>query len=422
MTTLNREAAQAAADVIAERLACPSKVRAMGLRDGWWPQSIAVGAAGVALLHIERAYAGLGSWRRVHDWLAAAAGDGVSTAHGSHLHYGAPALAFALHAAGREQGRYVRALEPLDHHIAAQTRCRLTVVHARMDKGELPALAEFDAIRGLTGIGAYLRHRGMDDQLLSEILTYLVRLTEPIGDHGESVPGWWTALAPSGRLSDDFPGGHANSGMAHGIAGPLALLALTLRDGVAVDGQTEAIIRICTWLDRWRQDSGSTPWWPYWITRAQLRGDQPVPSKPSRPSWCYGTAGVARAQQLAALATGDHARRRLAERALAGALTDPRQRDAITDSSLCHGHAGLAQITARCIADASLPMATGLPSPLRALVENGADAEPLAAKLLQPPGGCAGFLEGAAGVALALHTASSGTPPVSGWDSCLLIA
>jgi hypothetical protein len=32
------------------------------------------------------------------------------------------------------------------------------------------------------------------------------------------------------------------------------------------------------------------------------------------------------------------------------------------------------------------------------------------------------FLDGLAGIALALHTAVSGKPPVSGWDTCLLLA
>jgi lantibiotic biosynthesis protein len=32
-----------------------------------------------------------------------------------------------------------------------------------------------------------------------------------------------------------------------------------------------------------------------------------------------------------------------------------------------------------------------------------------------------GFLEGDAGVALALGTATRDAPPVSGWDACLLI-
>ncbi|MEU5990320.1 lanthionine synthetase LanC family protein [Spirillospora sp. NPDC047418] len=218
MTPLTREAAQAAADGIAERLSSPSVVRSMGLRGGWWPQSLAVGAAGVALLHIERAYAGLGPWQRAHEWLDAAAVDGIDAGNGSHLHYGAPAVAFALHAASCELGRYARALETLDRHIAAETRRRLDAAHARMDAGQLPALAEFDAIRGLTSIGAYLRQRDTNGQLLAETLAYLVRLTEPVQDHDEPLPGWWTTLAPSGRLSAEFPGGHANTGMAHGIA------------------------------------------------------------------------------------------------------------------------------------------------------------------------------------------------------------
>ncbi|TDB96901.1 Lanthionine biosynthesis cyclase LanC [Actinomadura sp. 7K534] len=422
MTPLNREAARGMADAIAERLGSPSEVRAMRLRDDWWPQSLAVGAAGVALLHIERARAGLGSWQRAHEWLNAAISEGVNASNHAHLYYGAPAVGFALHAACGEQGRYAHVLEILDGHIAAETRRRLASAHARMDAGALPALAEFDAIRGLTGLGGYLRQRDAKSQLLSEVLTYLVRLTEPINDHHECLPGWWTTLAPSGRLSGDFPGGHANTGMAHGIAGPLALLALTMRDGLAVDGQGEAIIRICTWLDRWRTDDGPCAWWPYWVTRTQLRGAQPIPAKPSRPSWCYGSAGVARAQQLAALAIGDRARQEMAERAVVGALTHPLQLAAISDASLCHGHAGLSQIVTRCTADANVPMTGYQLSLPQALIDHEDDAERLAAELLRSPDGRFGLLEGAAGVALALHTATSGSPPVSGWDSCLLIA
>jgi hypothetical protein len=56
------------------------------------------------------------------------------------------------------------------------------------------------------------------------------------------------------------------------------------------------------------------------------------------------------------------------------------------------------------------------------LIDHEDDAERLAAELLRSPDGRFGLLEGAAGVALALHTAASGSPPVSGWDSCLLIA
>jgi hypothetical protein len=416
-------AAGALADGIATRLASPSEVRDMGLPRGWWPQSLAHGAVGVALLHVERARAGLASWDLAHEWLACAASGRVAAGEGSHLHYGAPALAFALHVAADRTGRYARAMDCLDRHIIATTRYRLDQAHARMDRGELPALAEFDAIRGLSGIGAYLLLHQPDGDVLRAVLAYLVRLTEPVAVAGEQLPGWWTGVSPSGRPSERFPDGHANSGVAHGITGPLALLSLAVRHHVVVDGQVLAVGRICAWLDRWRQEDQVSVWWPYWVTRSELRDGRLDVAGPSRPSWCYGTAGLARAQQIAALAMGDTARQRLAEAALAGALTDRRQLRAVTDLSLCHGYAGLLHVARRAAEDAITPeLADHVPCLLGAIVGDGVRADGLAESLLRHPAGEAGLLEGAAGIALAMHAAASGAPPVSGWDSCLLIA
>ncbi|MFJ7420072.1 lanthionine synthetase C family protein [Streptomyces uncialis] len=417
----HRERAEAISAATADRLASPAVAQRLGLPQGWHPQSLAYGAAGIALLHIERARAGLGPWQRAHDWLACAVEDGVITGPDSHLHYGAPALAVALQAAADRSGRYARALDKLDRHIAVSTCHRLESAHARMDKAvELPALAEFDAVRGLSGIGAHLLRREPHGELLRDILVYLVRLTEPVQSDGGSLPGWWSAQAPSGRVSPDFPGGHANHGMAHGIAGPLALLALSALADVRVDGQAEAIGVICSWLDRWRQEGTTGSWWPALITRAQLRGEQLLDTAPSRPSWCYGTAGHARSQQLAALATGGLARQRMAEAALVGALSDPAQLAATTDKSLCHGYAGLAHTAGRAAADALTPdIGARVPMLLDAI---GADPGALKPSATPTEGGDIGLLEGAAGVALALHTISAGTPSPSGWDTFLLIS
>jgi lantibiotic biosynthesis protein len=77
--------------------------------------------------------------------------------------------------------------------------------------------------------------------------------------------------------------------MAHGIAGPLALLSLAMRRGIVADGQAEAIKRICSWLDAWRQDHETGPWWPETITLEETRLGRPRQTRPMRPSWCYGT-------------------------------------------------------------------------------------------------------------------------------------
>ncbi|MEU8314987.1 lanthionine synthetase C family protein [Micromonospora sp. NPDC049033] len=392
----------------------------------WWRQSLALGVPGIALLHVELAAAGLRPWQRAHHWLTAATSGPVTVGPDSHPFHGVPALAHVLASASTHQpGLYARALDDLDRAIAADARRRVTVAHARIDACELPPLAEFDAIRGLAGIGAYLLRRPSAGEALHAVLEYLVRLTAPLDRDGEALPGWWTGSGPNGRADTRFPGGHSNNGLAHGIAGPLALLALAALQGVVVPGQLAAIANVCSWLDRWRSDTGAGPIWPYWITRAQLRAHRPPTPADQRPSWCYGTAGLARAQQLAALATGDKVRPVTAGDALARALIDPGQLAATTGPSLCHGYAGLAHIAHRVAADAPPGTAARLdaqvPSLLSRIDPAGVGPRRTAADLIAAASG-PGLLEGAAGVALAALSCSTASTPASSWDSCLLTA
>ncbi|WP_406360802.1 lanthionine synthetase C family protein [Streptomyces sp. NBC_00715] len=390
-------------------------------------QNLAYGLPGIALLHIERAAAGLGPWQRAHDWLAAASREPFTSGPDSHPFYGAPAFAHALaRAADHLPGAYQRALDTLDHQMTTDVNLRLDAAHRRIDSELLPAIAEFDTIRGLTGYGAYLLRRNPAATALHAVLDYCVRLTQPITHDGEFLPGWWTATGPSGRPDDRFPSGHANNGMAHGIGGVLALLALAARKGTLVNGHTEALGRILVWFDRWRENIGRGSTWPYWITRSELCAGRLGPSVPRRPSWCYGTAGLARAQQLAALALGDAGRQLDAENALMAALTDPDQLKATTDNGLCHGFAGLAHIAARAADDAH-PATVGrlcaaIPALLAVVHPPGTDPAHAATTLIQDKARGPGFLDGAAGTALAVLAPSTTRPPQSAWDACLLIA
>ncbi|WP_344318393.1 lanthionine synthetase C family protein, partial [Acrocarpospora pleiomorpha] len=251
-----------------------------GVAWGWPAQSISGGAAGIALLHLERARTGAGPWEKANAWLEAAAREGASTGTNACLYYGAPALAFVLHG-GADRPGYAQALATVDAGTRTVVRTRLDAAHRRIDAGDRPALGEFDLISGLTGLGVCQRRRG-DLDLLRQVLTYLVRLTEPL--HG--LPGWWT-LSSTGRTVGDPPGGHSNHGMAHGITGPLALLSLAMRDGIEVEGQAEAIHRLCAWLDRWERPHESGAWWPEIVTLTDMRRERPAQAGPLRPSWCY---------------------------------------------------------------------------------------------------------------------------------------
>jgi hypothetical protein len=165
--------------------------------------------------------------------------------------------------------------------------------------------------------------------------------------------------------------------------------------------------------------------WPYWVNRDQLRAGHRDTSQAQPPSWCYGTAGVARAQQVAAMALGDTARRDRAEYALLHAVASPIPRAATADASLCHGHAGLAHIALATAVDATPTVAdrlrASIPGLLDAVLPAGTDPAVHADQLIHDTEPGPGLLEGAAGIALAIQALDTGRGPCTGWDTCLLI-
>jgi hypothetical protein len=412
------ERAAVAADDLATALATPPPPQGEDdftpASPRWRDQSLSKGAAGVAVLHGLRARHDLGGTESVHAWLARATRDDLTAGPGAGLWFGAPAVAFALSVAA--PGSYPTAMAAFDTAVADLTRARLHTAHARIDAGLRPSLYEFDLTRGLAGLGAYWLHRNPGSDLTRDVLVYLVRLTEPVDAHdpaGAKAPGWWTNDQPSGQPDPAFATGHANLGMAHGIAGPLAHLATAMRHGITVDGQHQAIHTILRRLDAWKQNGPAGPWWPERSTLATLEDGRPLQDGPARPSWCYGTPGLARAQQLAALALGDTARQRAAEDALAHCLDDPAQMNRLTDPALCHGVTGVLATAWHTARDAATPaLADRVPELLRTLLDHIADA---------PRDALPGLVEGSAGIALTLHTLTTGDA-FGAWPACLLLA
>ncbi|MFC5027189.1 lanthionine synthetase C family protein [Streptomyces sp. DSM 41987] len=411
---------QAAAEAMADHLAAdltvpPQSDHGDDYSPGsprWRDQSLSKGAAGVAVLHGLRARYGLADDKPVRAWLARATRDDLTAGPGAGLWFGSPALAFALQVAA--PGGYPGATSRLNDGVTQLVRTRIAAAHARIDAAQRPSQYEFDLTRGLVGLGAHLLHRDPGGDLVRQVLAYLVRLTEPVAaadEAGAGAPGWWTSDSSARDRDPAFAAGEANFGMAHGCSGLLALLSLAMRQAVTVDGQAAAIERICRWLEDWRQQAPAGPWWPERISLPELHAGQPHQGGPLRPSWCYGTPGLARAQQLAALALGDRARQQAAEDALARCLADPVQLARISDPALCHGWAGLLMTVRHAAADAATPdIAAHLPRLVDTLLTQARHV---------PPGALPGLIEGSAGVALTLHTLATGTH--GGWPACLLL-
>ncbi|MFD7459204.1 MULTISPECIES: lanthionine synthetase C family protein [unclassified Streptomyces] len=329
------------------------------------------------------------------------------------LYRGVPAVAYALHFGKPSATSWT--LTELNAETIAIVAARVDAAQRRMDSGRPPRMDEYDLISGLTGLGAYLLRREQQTAL-ERILSYLVRLlTEPLTIAGHPVPGWWTIDGPRGLPENGaFATGHANFGIAHGMPGPLALLALSSRAGVTVDGQDRALDEGIRFLTAWAQPSsdGAIGWPELLPLQAFLNG--PVSgTEPGRPSWCYGTPGIGRALQLAALARRNDRARQFAEHVVLGSITDPRHLSQIEDVTLCHGWAGLLLTCDRIAAESAAPAITNELPALRSHLS----AHMVRHEIPQN----AGLLSGNAGVLLTLHTLSTPRPTDLGWDTCLLL-
>jgi len=377
----------------------------------WAAQSLADGAAGAALLHIERARTGKGTWQEAHTWVKEATSGEVLGSTDAGLFLGAPALAFVLHTAAAPAERYQAPRRILDRYVRDIAHQRAAAGLARIGRADAAPFHEYDLLYGLTGIGALLLRTQPGSDALEHVLTYLVALTRPIKLHRRRLPGWWVGHGPhwAGGAFHGEP--HANFGAAHGITGPLLLLAQAARQGLTVPGQTEAIRTVDAWLSRWRQGSPQGVWWPETITLSEITTGRPRQHCAGRPSWCYGTPSIARAGQLSAIVLGDPEKQRGFEQALADCLADPVQLAQVTDPGLCHGWAGLYQCAWRAARDAISPALTARLPTLAKTFALHARSEPLSI----------GFLNGHAGTTLALAVATTAEPPTTGWDACLLI-
>ncbi len=356
-----------------------------------------------------------GQWDTVHTTARTLVGQPASVhPAGASLYRGAPAVAYVLHAA--DHPAYRSALGDLDSVLATLVRTRLADAHRRMEAGRPPRMHEYDLISGLTGLGALLLRRGTHPGLLHDVLRYLVRLLqEPVTVHGEEVPGWWTSDSPSGRPDAAWPTGHGNLGMAHGVAGPIALVALSARAGHSVAGQHQALNHCCHLLEERAQyrPNGATAW-PETLTIGGWIDRSTMPRRPGRPSWCYGTPGIARALQLAAIACSRATTRRLAEDALTTCAADVEQLARIDNATVCHGWAGLCLAVDRAAADTAPDSALRRVLPrLRSRLATHVAQHALPRT--------AGVLTGGDGILLTLHTLNPARPVSTGWETCLLL-
>lgn len=436
-----RERAADVIDAVAAKLADPEHVAAVtdapsnemdllfGRRSPWSPAALSDGHPGVSLLFAELGAEDRTQRPRTHAHLTATLAAPAPPPQ-PQLYSGLVSLAFAAHAAALAFGGYETLLARLDDGIVAPVRARARADRDRIAAGRpIGSWDGYDIISGAAGIGRHLlarSARGADvDETLTDLLSTVVTLSlaDDVMVEATNVPAWWVhhnANAEPTRTS-----GHLNLGLAHGVGGPLAFLALAWQAGIRVDRQDEAIERIVTFLEGWRFFDEAGPGWPYSLSAAEMHDPDHQPQR-FRDVWCYGAAGLGRAIFLAGTALGRPGWKAEGHAALQAALVTAAD-GAIHDFALCHGWAGLLQISLRMAWDTKDPSYDAAADALASRITEGFDAalpfgfrytHPAMTRDVDRPG----FLEGAAGIALALHSYVTGAPSATNWDAALLLS
>lgn len=200
----------------------------------------------------------------------------------------------------------------------------------------------FDLIGGTVGLGVYFLER-LPAPAAAEGLRLVIRGLEATGERDERGLRWFTGpelVSPWQR--ERLPDGKYDLGMAHGVPGVVAFLALALLAGAdrhPAEGMLRDAIR---WLTATQRPDGRLGCYG---TAIDVRDpDTPLYR---RAAWCYGDPGVAVALLLAARALPDEALHgRAAALARMAAAFAETERSRVVDASLCHGSAGLAHLFA----------------------------------------------------------------------------
>ncbi|GAA2978716.1 lanthionine synthetase C family protein [Actinokineospora diospyrosa] len=422
--------------LVAHRLADPDAVAAIADRPDnvepiygasqWGPLTLANGLPGIALLYAELA-ATDDRWSAVAHRQVSRAAELMSSQAANGLYAGPAAL---LAAVLRLQPHYATLRRKLIAWVADDQRTRLEACAARRDLGV--SWAHYDVVNGLSGTARLLLDAGPSVHgVVEDTLRYLVTLCEPITVDGVRVPGWWVPaeLQPVARDAEQYPRGDFNLGLAHGIAGPLALFAAALDRGHEVPRQRDAMRRIATWLlDRRKHDTAGV-YWPCRLSWDEETHPGPEPVF-TRAAWCYGAPGVVSAVHQTGLALGESQWCAAAVEGLRTTVDRPENEWNLDGPTVCHGYAGLLQIVRRVGTTSGDPaLLAAIPGLVDRTLSYATPDAPFVFPHLVPDSplgrhagtgyrrlNVAGMLEGAAGVACAL------LPSAGAWDTALMLA
>jgi lantibiotic modifying enzyme len=285
-----------------------------------------------------------------------------------------------------------------------------------------PWRSAYDLTSGLVGFAVYALERLPRPSAVAMLEAVVERLAET----AEQRPDGFCWHTPPEMMPEEsreiFPGGNENLGVAHGVPGIVAVLAQTVAAGVAVERARPLLDGAVAWLTHQKLDDGCESLFPYAV------GDGVAP-KFTRAAWCYGDPGIAASLLPAARAAGRPDWEAEALAVARAAAVRPEETAGVRDGCLCHGSGGLGHMFNRLYqATGDEAFGAAATAWYERLLDERRPGEGIGGFLCWGPGADGDmhwsadptFLNGAAGIALALLAATGSVSP--DWDRVLLLS
>ncbi|MFC5601010.1 lanthionine synthetase C family protein [Deinococcus cellulosilyticus] len=323
---------------------------------------------------------------------------------------GLSGIALALVMASRDGTRYQKVLSEIDRHLLPLIHRYVAYCHSHPMHVRL-----YDLLYGLSGMLLYTLSRPGPEALAASeaIAEYFDSRTRAAVSplQGFAIEQTQQSTPRHAKL---YPRPTVDLGLAHGVAGVVASLALALMAQPTLKARFAPTLHLLTeGLVDQRLNNGEGAWPSHWTPEMPLQEHVPA-----RIAWCYGIPGIASALRLSSEALDASQYRAIALEVLTGITPGL---SSLTTSNLCHGSAGLLQVVERFGDPQLMPLASQLRSMTLAQHDDLApygfwsEADPVSGQVASMPL----LLEGALGVWLALTHSELPNPL---WDRALALA
>lgn len=195
----------------------------------------------------------------------------------------------------------------------------------------------FDLFFGVLGDAVFALERPLGTAQCAA-LEAIVECLEMLAERDESGVMWRSLPQHIGPIRSHYPDGYAATGLAHGLAGAISVLAQIAASNVPASVRSRARA-LADDSVRWliaHAHPEQTARFPYMIANGKPRFGRSV--------WCHGDLGVATSLILAGRALANTAWVNLGVETAKLAFVRDGLDEQVTDACLCHGAAGVAHL------------------------------------------------------------------------------